>query len=321
MSRRSQNYQDRHDDREDDDEVTYDIKGQLPFTTHNTLEPSQIIKLFESSFKEVIDSDDLYEHVQTVKGDLFNRDYISAFGDEDRRLAYLARWTPPRALCYASLFSSLTPIVELFKQTETSSNVLCIGGGAAAEYVALCSVFSKLRNSSNSGDLSLQIIDIADWSNIISTVEKYIKTYWILKEEKLKTDFIYDDILKLNTSNVKYEELDLITLMFTTNELFAEKRQETIKYLNLLNAKCKTGSLLLIAESAGSFSNITIGTKKFPVQFLIDMILVGKQGSNSGPWEIVEESESCWYRVNTKEVNYALKMENMRFFYRLYRKK
>lgn len=64
-----------------------------------------------------------------------------------------------------------------------------------------------------------------------------------------------------------------------------------------------------------------VGSKKFPVQFLVDMILVGKQGANDGDWEIVEQNESCWYRINQKEVEYPMKLENMRFFYRLYRKK
>ncbi|KAK6204539.1 uncharacterized protein RJT21DRAFT_9295 [Scheffersomyces amazonensis] len=320
-SRRSQKYQSRHVDREPEEEVQQDITNQLPFTTTNTLEPSQIIKLYEHSFRSVLESPDLLDHVQTVKGDLFNRDYITAFSDEDRRLAYVARWTPYRSLCYASLFSSLEPIVELFKNNDNTSNVLCVGGGAASEYVALVSVFSRLRNSSNSGILSAQIIDIADWSSIINSIEKYVKSYWIHNPDKLLTDFVHDDILKLNNSRINFESLDLITLLFTTNELFAEKRPETIKFLQHLNSNCKSGSLLLIAESAGSFSNITIGTKKFPVQFLVDMVLVGKPGEDNGAWEIIEESESCWYRINPKEVDYALKLENMRFFFRLYRKK
>lgn len=76
-----------------------------------------------------------------------------------------------------------------------------------------------------------------------------------------------------------------------------------------------------MAESAGSYSHITVGSKKFPVQFLIDTILAGKPTSGDGAWEIIEQEESCWYRINANEVDYPIKLENMRFFYRLYRKK
>lgn len=100
-----------------------------------------------------------------------------------------------------------------------------------------------------------------------------------------------------------------------------KKRKETIKFLQLLNSNCRQGSLLLIAESAGSYSHIKIGDKNFPVQFLIDTILVGKPGLNNGSWEIISQSDSSWYRINQKEVDYPMKLENMRFFYRLYIKK
>lgn len=296
----------------------------FPFTTDKALEPSKTIHLFKLCLESILEAPDLQEMIQVVKRDLYNRDYLAAFGSDDNRFAYVSRWTPARALSYSSLFSSLHEFQSLLDDPEKEVKALCIGGGASSELVALASVFcrSKEYNSKSNSSLSIDIIDIADWSKVVLTLTTYIKKNWIYNPDKFSTNFIFGDVLDQNANHgINYNQLDLITLLFTTNELFAEKRPETIKLLQLLNRQCKQGSLLLIAESAGSYSNVMVGSKKFPVQFLVDMILVGKQGANDGDWEIVEQNESCWYRINQKEVEYPMKLENMRFFYRLYRKK
>ena len=287
------------------------------------MEPQKIIDLFEVCFKHVLESPDLQEHIQVVKGDLYNRDYLAAFNNDDNRFAYACRWSPARALAYSSVLASLEPIKTLLENPETVRNVLCVGGGASSELVALGSVFCRLKeyHPNSPSQLNIKLIDIADWSKVVSNLTTYMKDSWVYHSEKLNSQFICDDILTSSPESLNLGSLDLITLLFTTNELFAEKRKETIKFLQLLNSNCRQGSLLLIAESAGSYSHIKIGDKNFPVQFLIDTILVGKPGLNNGSWEIISQSDSSWYRINQKEVDYPMKLENMRFFYRLYIKK
>lgn len=295
----------------------------LPFTTDDCMEPIKTIDLFKVCFKNVLESPNLQEHIQIVKGDLYNRDYLAAFNNDDKRFAYASRWTPARALAYSSLFASLNPIKELMQDPESKKSVLCVGGGASSELVGLASVFARLKeyNSGSDSEINIKLIDIADWSVVVKNLTTYMKSNWVYHPEKLNSEFICGDVLTVEPNSLGLETLDLITLLFTTNELFAEKRKETIRFLQLLNSRCQKGSLLLIAESAGSYSHITIGERRFPVQFLVDTILVGKPGENNGAWEIVEQSESCWYRINPKEVEYPMKLENMRFFYRLYRKR
>ncbi|KAK6458875.1 uncharacterized protein RJT20DRAFT_10138 [Scheffersomyces xylosifermentans] len=327
MSRRAERYAARHgdevEDEVDENESYSGNSALLPFTTDKALEPPKTLHLFKKCFEHILESPDLQEQIQIVKGDLYNRDYIAAFNSDDKRFAYASRWTPARALAYTSLFSSLPAIQRLMEDPEKEIKTLCIGGGASSELVALASVFCRLKeyNSKSNSSLTVNIIDIADWTKVVGGISDHIKNNWIYNPEKFITNYIHGDVLDVNSNGIDYSSLDLITLLFTTNELFTEKRQETIRLLQTLNKTCKRGSLLLIAESAGSYSNITIGTKKFPVQFLIDMILVGKQGSDDGEWEIVDQTESIWYRINPKEVHYPMKLENMRFFYRLYRKK
>ncbi|CAK9436403.1 uncharacterized protein LODBEIA_P09610 [Lodderomyces beijingensis] len=302
------------------------VGSSLPFATDSSMEVYQIIDLFDSCFKHILNAPDLKGFIQQVKGDLYRRDYLEAFANDDKRFAYASRWTPARSLAYASLFSSLKPVADLLGDKEKKIKALCVGGGASSELVGLAAVFCRLKeyNPNSPSRLELTVVDIANWSVVVDRITSYVQQNWLYQQDRLHTKFVNADILDIDLSSLELSNTDLITLMFTTNELFSEKRKETIKFLSALNMQCKSGALLLLAESAGSFSNITVGGKQFPVQFLVDTILIGKLGSkenNSGAWEIVSQSDSVWYRILEKEVSYPLKLENMRFFYRLYRKK
>lgn len=118
-------------------ELDRDSPSTLPFTNENSLEPYQILDAFTVCFKHILDSHELDSFIQKVKGDLYNRDYIAAFNDDNKRFGYAARWSPSRALAYASLFSNLEPITELLQESEKVKRVLCVGGGAASEIVVL----------------------------------------------------------------------------------------------------------------------------------------------------------------------------------------
>jgi 25S rRNA (uracil2843-N3)-methyltransferase len=295
----------------------------IPFVGKSTLEPQRVLDLFIATYGHVLTSDELTEYIQLVKADLYHRDYLSAFSTEDKRLAYAARWTPARALLYLSLFSSLEPLHQRLAgegALERATTCLCIGGGAGAEVVALALLFCRTKEylSTSASCLSVVAVDIADWGLNVRALTKHIKSHWVYDETKFNADFVHADIL---TAQLPYRDFDLITLMFTTNELFAEKRPQTVELLQRLSAQCKRGCALLITESAGLYSHIAVGARKFPVQFLIDTVLLGRPGTNAGAWRVAQQSDSCWYRVNAREVSYPMKLESMRFFYRLYVKK
>lgn len=295
----------------------------IPFHHVRTYTPSKVIDLFLENFKYILASEDLPDMIQLVKGELFKRDYLSAFNNDDKRFAYVARWSPSRALAYSSLFASLESVAKMFEDPERKNRVLCVGGGASSELVGMASLFCAMKqnNAETPSSLQMDIIDIADWSTIVHNISSFIQKQWLYDASKFSAKFIHGDVLSESSASLQLSQLDLITLLFTTNELFCEKKTETIKFLQSLSAHCRQGTLLLITESAGSYSHITVGLKKFPVQFLIDTILLGKPGDDNGAWQIIDQSESCWYRINDKDINYPVKLENMRFFYRLYQKR
>ncbi|CDO92926.1 unnamed protein product [Kluyveromyces dobzhanskii CBS 2104] len=226
----------------------------------------------------------------------------------------------------------LSKRLESLDLDPLSMNVLCIGGGAGGELVSFASIFAPSRdyNSQYATDkrekkfssLNIQVVDIADWSDIVGRIDHTIKSKWLRSQsENFSINFKHADILSMTTSQLNLDKVNLISLLFTTNELFMEDKAKSIRFLQQLNKNCASGTYLLIVESAGSFSHIEVGSKKFPIQFLIDTILQGKRGDEeNGCWDLVDMEDSIWYRCDEK-FDYKLKLENMRFFYRLYRKK
>lgn len=322
--------------------------AQLPVHNKSTLPPQEIIDLFKITFLEELypkDQDNekspLTEQIQAVKSDLYNRDYNAAFNNDSKRIAYCCRWSPSRATSYASVFAHFPELLKIIRCEidDKGSNVLCIGGGAGGELVALASIFTLSRDFSSKfasalkidnevnkkpRNLNIQLVDIADWSTVVEKLTATIKSKWLYGDseaESFNVNFTHKDCLKMTEpQDIKiYQGLDLITLLFTTNELFTQKKVESIKFLQRLNENCAPGCHLLILESAGSYSHITINNKKFPIQFLIDTILVGnrKDKGTTGPWSLVSENDSIWYRMDPK-LDYSIPLENMRFFYRLY---
>ncbi|SMN20055.1 similar to Saccharomyces cerevisiae YLR063W BMT6 Putative S-adenosylmethionine-dependent methyltransferase [Maudiozyma saulgeensis] len=322
------------------------MSSQLPEHNEASLPPQEILDLFKRTFDdELYGNDDeeetglekLQSQIQEVKSHLYDRDYIGAFDNDIKRVAYCCRWSPARALGYASLFSHFEPIKDILTCNEQEDkSVLCVGGGAGAELVSIASIFTPSRpfmskyskknndeTTTSNGKLNLHLVDIAEWNHVTERLLKQIETHWLYANEfeSFNVNCELNDVLTMNSQALQLNKLDLITLLFTTNELFKEQKAGSIRFLQNLNKNCQKGCLLLIVESAGSYSHITVGTKKFPLQFLIDTILCGQRGEESkGDWEIIDQNDSMWYRCGTR-LDYPIKLENMRVFYRLYRKK
>lgn len=308
--------------------IVQDCRMSLPVHHKDTLPPQETVDLFKRTFNHELyeDLDNVKELVQKVKSDLYNRDYTAAFDDNAKRVAYCCRWSPARAVAYQSLFAQLEPVNQVVRcqKEDGDQRVLCVGGGAGGELVAFASLFTPSRHVRGASDekLSIHLVDIYDWANVVSRLKDQIDANWLYNGQSKFCDveFTPNNILKLNPDQLQLSQLNLITLLFTTNELFSQDKTGSIKFLQSLSLHCKPGCLLLITESAGSYSHITVGSKKFPIQFLIDTVLLGKRGQQDhGSWSLVDQSDSIWYRGDT-DMDYPMKLENMRCFYRLYRK-
>jgi 25S rRNA (uracil2843-N3)-methyltransferase len=103
--------------------------------------------------------------IQTIKSHLYNRDFNSAFVEANEELlrAYALRWSATRALGYAGILKGVCNAIfndcdrqgsecstwEKNRDIRTTNRIVCIGGGAGAEIIALAAVWRDMLASWN----------------------------------------------------------------------------------------------------------------------------------------------------------------------------
>jgi 25S rRNA (uracil2843-N3)-methyltransferase len=287
---------------------------------------------------------DLLTTIQQVKGYLFNRDFLSAFGTEERLVAYALRWSATRALAYADIFSGLDPrcLAQQYPPDSTKlPKVVCLGGGAGAEFVALA---ATIRHISLPG-LDVHAVDIADWSAVLHQLQtstgqrplvspyadassKAAQSMPLLEAGQLQLQFNKHDVLEYASAEdpsrlqVMLAGVSLVTIMFTLNELFSSSVAKTTALLLALTDAMEPGSWLLVVDSPGSYSEVTIGgaQKKYPMQWLLKHTLLEIAGtSDNRKWTQHLTDDSRWFRINPK-LKYRLELENMRYQIHLFQR-
>ena len=220
--------------------------------------------------------------VQEVKGHLFRRDFCKAFGRSDYLEAYALRWSASRALAYADILASVE-LADVWRTAQTSEHgtvqVTALGGGAGAELIA-CSAIVRLLGSLC---LDIRVIDIADWNSVLqrllesatsppklsehaSETAKSTNSSMVLQSQ-LRMKFDQQDILDQSEEELTLAlaASNLVTIMFTLNELFAKSMSQTTRFLLQLTAVVKPESYLLIVDSPGQLFRSNIGHRG-PVQ-------------------------------------------------------
>ncbi|KAF2190218.1 hypothetical protein K469DRAFT_25884 [Zopfia rhizophila CBS 207.26] len=305
-----------------------------------------LLNIFKNSFSERLESD-IAPLLQEVKGHLYNRDFLTAFGRNDYLEAYAARWSPSRALGYAQVLIDIKEHIFLaigsFKEHEgLHGKVVCLGGGAGAEIVALGgfhNFFSRTREQ-QPPNLDVVAIDIANWSQVVEKLRDGVTTAPPLSKyasptakaanaplarpESLNVAFNQHDILNTDFSELasSLQDAKFVTLMFTLNELYSTSLPLTQKFLLNLTACLQQGALLLVIDSPGSYSTVSLNDteKKYPMQWLLDHMLLRSDEKDKVPtWTKVLENESRWFRL-PKSLNYPIDLENMRYQLHVYKR-
>lgn len=327
----------------------------LPFALQQLL-----LNIFRNSFSESTNSD-ISSTLQEIKGHLYNRDFQQAFGRKEYLEAYAVRWSPSRALCYAEIFKDILPLANRPEtdEDEGTINVLCLGGGAGAEIVGLAGAVKAQFNSATTADsdsedergkgrhlkrLAIRTVDIADWSAITTSLASFVTTppplsqyasaiakannVALVPATHFTVSTCQSDLLSSNASEMQRSiaTASLITLMFTLNELYTTSVARTQKFLVDLTATLRPGSLLLVVDSAGSYSTVTLNGKEsqYEMHWLLDATLQQKEtidaeGSLAPAWAKLRTSESNWFRL-PEGLKYPIPLENMRYQLHLYRK-
>jgi 25S rRNA (uracil2843-N3)-methyltransferase len=141
--------------------------------------------------------------------------------------------------------------------------------------------------------------------------------------------------------------------MFTLNELYSTSLAGTQRFLLSLTASIPPGALLLIVDSPGSYSTVTLNhnEKQYPMLWLLEHTLfntapksfhaqalaateIDSKEESTSPqqkrnvrfeeeitplWGRVKSEESKWCRL-PEELNYPIELEDMRYQMHLYRR-
>lgn len=323
--------------------------------THSHGDQQTLLNIFSDAFASVLLSEQFPTLLQEIKQALFNRDFGGAFGKEEYLEAYAARWSPTRALCYASVFCGVREYIDelVSKSThgkddesetadsssgkDVASNdrvkMLCIGG-CAAEHVAFASYLQQTKHSG-----SLRLLDSAPWKHATSLLQNQLTTApplskyasaaakasnsCLVEPSQLRFTFTHANVLDLDCDSLSEQvglEPLLVTLMFTLSELYTEGGiGRTTKFLRNLGVVLPTGSLLLVVDSPGSYSEAAVGKekKRYPMQWLLNHTLMESE-TPGYTWERLESEDSVWFRL-PEGLTYPIQLENMRYQMHLYR--
>jgi 25S rRNA (uracil2843-N3)-methyltransferase len=316
------------------------------------LELQQLVLNIFSDALPVSGGENFKQTIQDVKGHFYNRDFASAFGTEHYLRAYALRWSASRALAFADILAGLdvkdrwpeddtnSTILQGENQRTDRTEILCIGGGAGAEVVslaALASHFSLPR-------FSITAIDIADWSSVLSKLNTAIveppalspyasaakrdANRALLDSQRFSVDFKQQDILECAEDELTLllGNVSFVTVMFTLNELFSTSIAKTTSLLLKLTEAAKAGTWLLVVDSPGSYSEVTLGAeetpKRYPMKWLLDHTLQQVAGTNStgnSKWKKLVEDDSRWFRI-IDHLRHPIELESMRYQIHLYQR-
>ena len=334
-------------------EVPIDLQQVLLDIFRNTFAPR-----FDSRFPTI---------VQQVKQHLFNRDFKNAFGQQSFLDAYAMRWSPSRALAYTHIFQEVLskerlgirnleqdsgelPLEASQVEPALTKNIVCIGGGAGAELVAL-SAYWKLLNypcanlddpesesKRSSTCLTIKAIDIADWSMTLkeihscmtapppiseysSSAAKFANTALISPVDNTLS-FVQEDVLRMRNEDLasSFTNAVLVTLMFTLNELYSTSISSATNLLLSLTMILAPGTLLLVVDSPGSYSTVYVGEvsstddgstrKRYPMQWLLDHTLLESAAIGTSK---NASAERQWEKLESKESEWFRLSNELRY--------
>ncbi|CAK4032498.1 Hypothetical predicted protein [Lecanosticta acicola] len=322
---------------------------KLPTRTVTLDLQQKCLNIFRDTFRPGEDDTAL---LQEVKGHLYNRDFAAAFGKEDYLRVYASRWSPSRALGYLQVLTDIHEHISANTEATCSEaekkdrfKAVCIGGGAGAEVVALAG-WTRLAEGQTSDrqvkSIDCRLLDIADWNTVVEDLQKAVTTppelskyasaaaketnVALLAGNAFRAEFHQTDALNMAEDQCQelFVNVDLVTLMFTLNELYSTSVPKTQQMLAEITNNIRPGARLLVVDSSGSYSTVSLdgAEKKYPMQWLLDYTLIGtaQSGARGTPqWEKLVSDESRWFRL-PQGLNYPIELENMRYQIHLYRR-
>lgn len=224
---------------------------------------------------------------------------------------------------------------------QEPARILSIGGGAGSELLAVAALCVPAHAA-----VQWTGVDIGDWGSVVSRLADAVGEW----EIPASFEFVEADVLKLPLSDAPkpgakpssadtptetpaakdtpptpklppWLELqpDLTTIFFTLTELLSQSRPRTINLLRHLTTCTPRGGHLLILDSASDIAEFPLGNSErtWPVHMIADALLLGL-AVPKGAWRKVRAEDSRWFRLDGNERWGRCKLENGRYWLRMY---
>jgi len=304
--------------------------------------------------------DQVQKTITSEDADADEDDFVEITKEEAesaRPPAYEDDSTAPKYVNPPSYGAEAAPPTAESQSSRPGLRVASIGGGAGAELVATAGWLRLQADEDNDSDdpiageapvdlnsVEMHCVDIAEWSSVVNKLEAAITTppaiskyasaaakaanTALIPAGAMKIESIRQDVLDANPDCLRsiFQSSDLITMMFTLNELYSTSVSKTQRLLFELTVATRPGTLLLVVDSPGSYSTVTINgaEKKYPMQWLLDHTLLEASRKTrvlppGDHWTKVLTDESRWFRL-PKGLDYPIELENMRYQIHLYRR-
>jgi 25S rRNA (uracil2843-N3)-methyltransferase len=233
--------------------------------------------------------------IQNIKSFLYDKQFLKVFEDESVLDAYAARWVPSRALAFREIIGGseyLTRVLEgrkaggvdkgKSKEVEDEeldrTRVICLGGGAGSELLALAALVSP-QNSVPAGEpipkkpedddeeaepiqvatayptCDIHLVDLGPYQSLLAKFTTALHEH--MPTTRFTQTFHQADILAPSEPDL-FETLipedssspTIITLLYTLTELFIQSRPATINLLTRITRNSPKGTLFLVVDSA-----------------------------------------------------------------------
>lgn len=223
---------------------------------------------------------------------------------------------------------------------QEPARILSIGGGAGSELLAVAALCVPAR-----AVVQWTGVDIGDWGSVVARLAEAVGEW----EIPASFEFVEADVLKLPLSDAPkpgakssadtptetpaakdtppapelppWLELQpaLTTIFFTLTELLSQSRPRTINLLRHLTTCTPRGGHLLILDSASDIAEFPLGNSErtWPVHMIADALLLGL-AVPKGAWRKVRAEDSRWFRLDGTERWGRCKLENGRYWLRMY---
>lgn len=204
--------------------------------------------------------------------------------------------------------------------------------------------------------LHLDLLDTADWTSVLSKLDQGLRTpptlskYASAAVRETNASFLLPGVVEhtlKSTGILDYSTEDLratigktpalITFMSTLNDLYTTSMSRTTAFLKKITEAAPRGSLLLVVDSPGCYSEIANPNakeedekRKYPMNLLLDYALIPNRRKESAQEDSDEERpQDAWEKV-IEEVSilnklddglkYPVSLENTKFQVHLFRR-